>query len=275
MRIVISKHSQTRIGFQLGACLLTGVLFFGCATTPVKEGGEAGEDLAQETQAPPAIEIPAISESAKTLMVSTKFFETEFSGESPFHDEREQLKIRVVSSKGGAEFFNPHRKGMDILSAPSMVVRPGQKGTIEIGREFIYPTAMTADLKTGDPIPEAFETVMTGVSLDVAVEATSDPDFLKVKLEPTIREFVEFLPSEANSDLKEPQFRTLGTPYAGRFQNGSYLFVGVKSDTRSIEDKVPILGDIPLLGKAFRSKAEIEIERLIAVQLIVSETTSD
>ena len=33
------------------------------------------------------------------------------------------------------------QKGVDLLSAPSLVVKPGQDGRIEVAREFIYPTS--------------------------------------------------------------------------------------------------------------------------------------
>lgn len=66
-------------------------------------------------------------------------------------------------------------KGVDLLAAPKMTVRSGQRGVIEIVREFRYGTKFVDDAAAPDGLrATVFETRNTGVSLDVEPTVKAD-----------------------------------------------------------------------------------------------------
>jgi type II secretory pathway component GspD/PulD (secretin) len=58
-------------------------------------------------------------------------------------------------------------KGVNLLSAPRLVTRSGQRAAIEVIREFRYPSEFDFEQSIGIFIPKAFETRNLGVTLEV------------------------------------------------------------------------------------------------------------
>lgn len=123
-----------------------------------------------------------------------------------FTDPQFQVMIRALSQK----------KGVDLLSAPSVMARSGQRAKIEVIREFIYPTeydppeipnqfggslALGGGGGTttggGFPVtpatPTAFETRNTGVTLEVDPVLGADEFTIDLNLAPEVVEFDGFI----------------------------------------------------------------------------------
>ena len=65
--------------------------------------------------------------------------------------------------------------GADVLAAPRVTTRSGQQAKVEIGREFVYPSAFEEDKKAvGGLRPTAFEKRNVGVTLDVKPTVAAD-----------------------------------------------------------------------------------------------------
>ena len=123
-----------------------------------------------------------------------------------FTDPQFQVMIRALSQK----------KGVDLLSAPSVMARSGQRAKIEIIREFIYPTeydppeiptnfgSLGGTFGTGGTVtgggfpvtpatPTAFETRNTGVTLEVDPVLGADEFTIDLNLAPEVVEFDGFI----------------------------------------------------------------------------------
>jgi len=123
-----------------------------------------------------------------------------------FTDPQFQVMIRALDQK----------KGVDLLSAPSVMARSGQRAKIEVIREFIYPTeydppeipnqfggsvALGGGGGTttggGFPVtpatPTAFETRNTGVTLEVDPVLGADEFTIDLNLAPEVVEFDGFI----------------------------------------------------------------------------------
>ena len=122
-----------------------------------------------------------------------------------FTDPQFQVMIRALSQK----------KGVDLLSAPSVMARSGQRAKIEVIREFIYPTeydppeipnqfGSIGGLTTGGTVtgggfpvtpatPTAFETRNTGVTLEVDPVLGADEFTIDLNLAPEVVEFDGFI----------------------------------------------------------------------------------
>ncbi|HRQ87909.1 MAG TPA: type II and III secretion system protein [Bacteroidia bacterium] len=122
-----------------------------------------------------------------------------------FTDPQFQVMIRALNQQ----------KGVDLLSAPSVTARSGNRAKIEVIREFIYPTeydppeipnqfGSVGGITTGGtsagggfPVtpatPTAFETRNTGVTLEVDPVLGADEFTIDLSLAPEVVEFEGFI----------------------------------------------------------------------------------
>ncbi len=215
-----------------------------------------------------------------------------------FSDGQVQMIMRGLAQK----------KGTDLMTAPSVTAKSGQKATIEIIREFIYPTEYeppelpnsTGGSFGGGGIglgglggqsggsfpvtpatPTAFDTRNTGVTLEIEPTIGENDFVIDLRFVPEIVEFEGFI--NYGSPIQSPGTDALGNPvtsvitenriempvFSARRVNtaltiydGYTVAVGglIREDVQMIEDKVPILGDIPIIGRLFQSKSENHIK---------------
>jgi general secretion pathway protein D len=205
----------------------------------------------------------------------------------------------VISHTGFAALINAinNLQGTSLLSAPNVTTQNGLEASIEIVREFPYPTnfdkpklsnssnlayssgpfANVALVLAIPPTPREFETQDVGVSLKV--KPTTYPD-QRIDLDITEAKVLDFdgfvdygVPivtrnQEANPpETDEGQILTLGVINQPVFNSRSMatnlqvldgqtaVLGGLnREDTQEINDKVPLLGDVPLVGRLFQSK---------------------
>ena len=185
-------------------------------------------------------------------------------------------------------------QGVSLLSAPSVTTQNGLKANIDIVREFPYPTSFekpklsngtnlayagttTPLILAVPPTPREFVTQDVGVSLEV--KPTTYPD-QRIDLDITKAQVLDFdgfidygVPIVARQEEDSPPKNEPGTVVTAGTINqpvfdlrsmvtdlqvldGQTAVLGGlnREDTQEINDKVPVLGDIPLLGRAFQSK---------------------
>jgi general secretion pathway protein D len=180
------------------------------------------------------------------------------------------------------------KKGVDIMAKPSTVTRSGQSSNIAIIREFIYPTEYeppelptTVGSDVGvSPVtpatPTAFEKRDVGISLEVLPVADAEKRHVDINVAPSFVEFDGFVNygSPINSvvngltganvvTLTEnailmPVFSSQRTNTQLTVADGSTIAIGgLMSDSiQNVEDKVPVLGDLPWVGRLFTSTAK-------------------
>ena len=211
-----------------------------------------------------------------------------------FSDGQVQVIMRGLSQK----------KGVDLMTAPSVTARSGQKATIEVIREFIYPTeyeppelpqsvGQTSGTTIGAggggggsfPVtpatPTAFETKNTGVTLEIEPTIGENDFVIDLRFLPEIVEFEGFI--NYGSPIQSPGQDIFGNPtnavitenriempvFSKRSVNtsltiydGYTVAVGglMREDVQKVQDKVPILGDIPIIGRLFQSDGENRIK---------------
>lgn len=190
-------------------------------------------------------------------------------------------------------------KGIDLVSAPKLTTKSGQRATIEIVREFRYPSEYDLPQVTSTagqiytPVaptsPTAFEMKPTGITLEV--EPTVGPDGYTIDLvmAPRVVEFDGFInygsPIRADvtvfnaigllgfsvssnilvtpNVINRPVFSTREVTTQVSVYDGQTVVMGglMREDVQKVEDKVPILGDIPLAGRLFRTSADQHVKR--------------
>lgn len=191
---------------------------------------------------------------------------------------------QVLPPEDGWQLFHIRRKGTDCLTAPTVTARPGQTASAEVVRVLRAPVEFSKDASGQHYVPVAYEDFKIGVMLKVKAWPGSAPGDIRLNLQAEINEFEGFEP--ANPDfpgIEKPVFyRRLirhgrGFPEAqsadGTIEcpNGSYIIIGARPDGQEVEDAVPILSEVPLLGRLFRARRKENFIRLAAVHVVVEE----
>jgi len=226
-----------------------------------------------------------------------------FSVAGVLTDPQFGLVIRALAQK----------KGVDLMSAPSVTTKGGQRATVEVIREFIYPTEFdppqiptnvgangvgagggTASAVPVTPTtPTAFEMRPVGVRMEVDPTVGADGLTIDLNLAPEVTEFdgfinygspiysiqplfstvfpfniigssqVELTPNIIN----QPIFSTRKVQTAVTVWDGQTVALGglIREDVQDVEDKLPILGDLPFVGRMFRSESEDHFKRNLMI----------
>ncbi len=203
-------------------------------------------------------------------------------------DPQFQVIIKALSQKGAA----------DVLSAPKVTTISGAQAQIKVVQEFIYPSdfdppqvvaAGGGSLGGGSvgvtpSTPSTFKTREVGVILNVTPTVGPDGYTINLTLVPEVSEFLGFINYggpiaiaagnnvlQTFNDIKQPLFasRTLTTSIV--IWDGQTVVLGglIRDEVRAIRDKVPFLGDIPMVGRLFRSNVTQHSKRNLLIFVTV------
>jgi general secretion pathway protein D len=204
------------------------------------------------------------------------------------------------------------KKGVDLLSAPKVTTKSGNRAVIEIIREFKYPIefeqpqipqtfggglsvtgagglaggAQSGSFPVTPTTPTTFEVKNTGVTLEVEPVIGPDGYTIDMQLAPQVVEFEGFInygsPIQSTSTnllgqtvtniitpniINQPIFSTRKVTTNVSVFDGATVVLGglVREDVQKVEDKTPIIGDIPVLGRLFRSNVDQHIKRNLVI----------
>jgi len=217
-----------------------------------------------------------------------------------FSNAQFQMVIRGINQK----------KGTDLMSAPKVTTKSGNKAVVKVTRNFPYATqynppqqpapstgasVSTTTVKTGfytdslvsPTTPTTWETRDIGVTLEVEPQVGADNYTIELNLSPEVVEFEGFINygSPIKGPIWNPLTFTVGTyditanvinqPIFSKRKvttsvsvwDGQTVALGglIREDVQKTQDKVPILGDIPLAGRLFRSDASQKIKRNLII----------
>lgn len=194
-----------------------------------------------------------------------------------FTNPQFQVVLRALNQK----------KGIDVLSAPKVTTKSGSSATVEIIREFRYPseyeppqipqTTGTGTQPITPATPTTFEMKPTGVRLEVEPTVGSDNYTIDLRLVPEVTEFEGFINYGSpirnrgivvsENVINYPVFSERKVETSVSIYDGQTVVLGglMREDVQKVNDKTPILGDIPLAGTLFRSQADQHIKRNLVI----------
>jgi len=187
--------------------------------------------------------------------------------------------------------------GKDLVAAPRVTLADGKQSKIVIARRMYYPTTYTQpqvpnnDQGVGAGFilpsnPTGFEYRDIGTTLEVKGESTSIPkavdlDFANLLVEDfegfvdygvlissaPLNPTVAFNTTVGAAPFLVPIFSKKSLQSRVRLIDGETVGMGgLISDTvQLVDDKVPMLGDIPMLGRLFRSEASQKIKSNLVI----------
>ena len=146
-----------------------------------------------------------------------------------------------------------------ILTDPSVIVQEGQQATVKLTEKFIESVNTSVDplsgVRTTTPV-----LADAGLTLTVSLDKVDDNGFISLSVSPTVASpaRIENFTSDigVTNELTLLNRREL-TSGLVRMRDGQTLILsGIINETdRTTTSKVPVLGDIPLLGALFRSSS--------------------
>lgn len=175
--------------------------------------------------------------------------------------------------------------GADVLSAPRVVTKSGEEATIRVGEIHYYPEVYEGSTEQATMLAisyQDFNEKLLGVELVVTPEV--DGSNIRLALNPRINELAgwqNYQMAPANSIYnhrqtsggnvyesgaviaKLPIFKKREIQTEVTISDGSTLGMGglISEKVESFEDKVPVLGSLPLVGRLFRNEGERSVKR--------------
>lgn len=183
------------------------------------------------------------------------------------------------------------RDGINLLSAPKVTTRNGSPAEIKVVQELIYPTEYQQQAQSigtttsGNQslvqivvTPSAFETRDLGVILGVTPTVGPDNETIDLAMNPQVVELIDWkdygfeVPTSDPSrvqiiHLNQPIFASRSITTAISIYDGQTVVMGglITEGQVNSEDKVPLLGDIPLLGYLFKSTVKRSEKRNLLI----------
>lgn len=188
------------------------------------------------------------------------------------------------------------KQGSDLLSAPKVTVLSGHAASITVARQLRYPrqygqiqsqVGQTGGESSGSAgvtitagTPQDFATENVGVELEVTPTVEEDARSITLDLHPVVTEFEGFVeyggPSLAvsggrtvtiPSGFYQPIFSRRSVSTHVTLWDGATLVMGglTREETKKVNDKVPLLGDLPAVGRLFRSSGEGATKRNLLI----------
>lgn len=188
------------------------------------------------------------------------------------------------------------RSGTELLSAPKLTVLSGNQATITVAQELRYPESygqVQSQVGTGNSsgggsagvaitagTPQQFTTRNVGVELKVTPIVEEDDYSVSLELNPKVTEFEGFVEYGGQSvaisgsttvtvpsGFYQPIFAVREVNTKVTIWDGATLVMGglTREDTRKTNDKVPVVGNIPVLGRLFRSSGESAQKRNLLI----------
>jgi pilus assembly protein CpaC len=139
------------------------------------------------------------------------------------------------------------------LAEPNLMTLPGREATFLAGGRFPFPTLQTATGQGGSgAVTITFEEF--GVRLRFTPNIARN-GAIRLKLEPEVSS-LDFANGLVISGFSIPTILTRRAATEVELREGQYLAIAglIDNNTTDNVSKIPVLGDIPILGQLFRSK---------------------
>jgi len=175
----------------------------------------------------------------------------------------------------------------DMLSAPKVTTLSGNTAILRMVTERYFPTSWSEPTVTSGgtttgssytpSIPEFGEARDIGVIMEVTPTVAGDGYTITLELKPRVEEFLGYDTAlnydmvingekiAAKAEMPIIEARTVETKVI--IWDGETVVLGglIKEQLQSYKDKIPLLGDIPLLGRLFTNTGEQSIKKNLLI----------
>ena len=157
------------------------------------------------------------------------------------------------------------------ISSPRVMTLNNQPAMISVGRELFYKiTSSTTAGGQGGAVAaegEQISSVFAGILLDITPEI-DDSGMITLKINPSISDTVKNVQGETGSRTIPPDLIRRQIASVIKVKDGQHAILGglISSKKGTTESKLPLLGDIPVLGQLFKRQENInKVEELVII----------
>lgn len=194
--------------------------------------------------------------------ISNTFF---FTGDSTQNLSSEWLvKIRALVVDGKAK----------ILSRPSVLALNNRQASIRIGEDIPIATSQEGLSGNASKISFDFKYVPIGILLNIRPRVTQDGREISMMIDIIVsarkpESDLEIQDGEGRILASAPTVTTRRVQTYARIQNNTPFIIGglISSNDIKLSEKVPFLGDLPVIGSAFRSESSRQVRNEVIIVL--------
>jgi len=159
----------------------------------------------------------------------------------------------------------------EILSRPSVLTLNNRQASIRVGEDIPIATSVTGTFG-GDKISFDFQYIPVGILLNVRPRISADGEEVSMQIDAIVSAQVpgeDLVIVDNNGDelARAPRIASRRVQTHTRIANNTPFIIGglVSKDTVELEEKVPLLGDIPIIGNAFKSTTRNRLKREVII----------
>jgi Bacterial type II and III secretion system protein len=175
------------------------------------------------------------------------------------------ITIRALIRTGKAE----------ILSRPSVMTLNNRQSTIRVGRDIPIASSLEGMSNYSNKVSFKFEYLPTGILLNIRPRINEAGTEVSMLIDTVVSAKVPGADLEmkaADGELvlaSAPTVSTRRVQTYGRIANNTPLIIGglVSREQTVTKDKIPFLGDLPLIGMVFRSEKRDNVKREVIIVL--------
>lgn len=174
------------------------------------------------------------------------------------------VEIRALVRDGKAE----------VLSRPSVLTIDNRQATIRVGEDIPIATSQEGFSTSSNKVAFNFKYLATGILLNIRPRITEGGEEVSMLIDTIVSAQVpgrdlEIRSSDGDLLASAPTVSTRRVQTYARIENKTPLIIGglVSRDMTISQDKVPLLGDLPIIGHAFRSERTRNEKREVIIVL--------
>ncbi|MFN7759804.1 MAG: secretin N-terminal domain-containing protein [Pseudanabaena sp.] len=145
-----------------------------------------------------------------------------------------------------------------ILTDPTLTVQEGESASITLSEEVV--SRITTQISTSTPPVTTIQPELKefGLFLNIKVDRIDDNGFISLSVAPTVSSPLSPVSSGGTLIATPISKRSLVSGQI-RMRDGQTLFLSgvIRDSDRNVTSKIPILGDLPIIGALFRSTLDI------------------
>jgi len=156
-----------------------------------------------------------------------------------------------------------------VLTDPTLIVQEGQQAAVNLTQEVVGNITRTITQGTGGLGQDTttVEKERVGLTVGIKIERVDDNGFVSLSVAPTVKAPQGEVVTD-NGRITLVNERSLNSGLIRLRDNQTLILSGIIQDSdRTTVNKVPILGDIPILGALFRSTTKQNQRQEVVVML--------
>ncbi len=172
-----------------------------------------------------------------------------------------RAQIQALVTSGQAE----------ILSRPSVLTLDNRQASIRVGEDIPIANSVQGT-GGGDKISFSFEYIPVGILLNVRPRVSADGEDVSMQIDGIVSSQVPgedliIVDNSGDEVARAPRIASRRVQTQTRIANNTPFIIGglVSKDSIVQEEKVPLLGDIPVIGHAFKSTTSNRLKREVII----------